>query len=574
MDMQLVHASSNRNQPWRDLSEPGFKSSVYLACWLPRTQTDAIRWIYRSKTSTNIRPVIEARRFLEQHRYLQVERTTNDLRSIKLVSQPAPFLPYAMDRLKEIRPRKGAQVLSDEELEVLRRILDSDWFRKSFTERLEHWRRKGIGSQSLRDVAEYVEEIATVTLVFAKGFPGTSPTTKDVLAAAKFDQFIENWYNTVLKKKPRLISVARRTAAGYRNRVPDEGEVILTKNTLDHPALPPLCIPLSLADKLSRVGRIQLTLLSHLFESLEEAFEFEHHNQEVEFQKLVTVVVSQDMSKFLYNGMVSKTTPHSTYMLPAAQDELEISEKAGLSVSVSWESPAEGIASTLFNDYLSLPSDAREGVRNLVLWAYWTGVREKVEIFLSDVMPGENMAETIRKNKTFLEEEVIPKARKRNYTGQIIAEQALLEILSVTEQLIAKDNLAEFLGFALSVKGKIDDLMRIVLRYHRNYPASGELLFGQLTEEFGERMFDGLIAAGERERIQQLLPRHILEALDVWNGFVSKMLSTYDDDARLSEIRGRLDASKDRLRACLEFLPSLVNLMQGRKIGVAYFWAS
>lgn len=571
MNMPSMHVSPI-TEPWRELAEPGIKGSVYLACWLPRSQTEVIRWIYGTKPATNIRPVIEARRYLQKHGYLKVEDETRDLRRIKLISQPAPFLPYALDKLKRVRPRKGASILSHDELEVLRRVLDSVWFRKSFNERLEDWRKMGMANVSLQTVGEFVEEVSTINTVFAKAFAGILPTTREILASKTFDNFIELWFNTKLKTRPRLVKIARRTALGLLNRIP--GEIVLTKNTLDHPALPPLCMPLELADKLSRVGRIQLTLLENLFEALEDAFEFEKHGQEVEFQKLATSALSQDIGKFLFNGISSKTIPYASYATPEIPDESSISENASVVFSVSWESPSEGIASTLFNDFLSLSNDTREGVSKLVLWAFWTGIREKIEVFLSEMIPGETMNEAISKNKLFLEKEVLPTARSRNDTAYIRSEEALLEILSLTEQSIAKTSLAQFLDFTLGIKGKVDDLMRIVLNHHGNYPASGELLFGELTQEFGERMFGGLVAVGERERVQSLLPRHILEALGVWNGFVSRMLSSYDDDPGFQEIRGRLEASKDNLRNYLEFLPSLADLMKKRKIAIAYLWAS
>lgn len=288
-------------------------------------------------------------------------------------------------------------------------------------------------------------------------------------------------------------------------------------------------------------------------------------------QKLVTKAVSEDIGKTLDNGINNKSTQYTVFLIPPARDEFDVSRQAGVSVSVSWESPGKGIASILFNDYLSLPTAVSNGIAGLILWAYWTGVREKIEIFLADVIPGNNLRYIIEKNISFVEE-VIAKARERNDIRQITAEQALLEILRLTKELIAKDNLADFLDFGLLVKGKVDDLMRIVLRYHGNYPAAGELLFGQFTEEFGERVFDGLISVGERERIQILLPRHMLEALDVWNGFINHLLGIADSPKVLSEIRGNLEESKEKLRKYLSFLPSLATLLKNRQVGALYLW--
>ena len=288
-------------------------------------------------------------------------------------------------------------------------------------------------------------------------------------------------------------------------------------------------------------------------------------------QKLITKAVSTDIGKILDNGIKNKTAPYAVFLIPPAEDEYKVACHAGVSVSVSWESPSRGIASVLFNDYLSLPDGLRDGIGKLILWAYWTGVREDIEKFLSDVSPGDTMQKVINENKKFLEN-VIVEARERNDTDRIAGEQAILQLLRLTEELIAKDNLEDFLRFALSNRGKADDLMRTIIRYHGNYTGAGELLFRQLTEEFGDKTFQGLIAVGERERIQELLPRHILEALDVWNGFISNILGNSEGPRVLSEIRGNFEESKDKLREYQHLLPSLANLMKKRQVGALYLW--
>ncbi len=475
--------------------------------------------------------------------------------------------------MKSDRPRKGVQVLSDDEQTVLYKILDSNWFRKSFTERMEFWKQNGRAIGSLKDVGEYVEEIATIATVFGKAFPGVSPSAKEVLSEKNFDQFMEKWFNTALKHRPRLIAVAHRTSVGYRNRIPYEGETILTRNTLDHPSLPPLCVPLSLADKLSRVGRIQLTLLLQLFESLEEALDPQQLDQEVQFQKLVAATASQDTSKFLYNGTVNRSIPYSVYMTPPERDENDAGQEPSTSIFVSWETPSEGIASTLMNDYFSMPNNAREGIRNLVLWAYWTGVRQYIERPLAELFPREDLQSVIDKNKSFLQD-VIIRARERKDDRQVLGEKAILQLLSLTEELINKDNLADFLRHSIKSRAQVDELTRTILVVHGNYTGAGELLFRNLTHELGERTIDGLIATGQQESLKQLIPRHMLDALDVWNAFLSQILSTQDDDTVFSGIRGRFEESKERLRTYLEFAPGLASLLKKRKIGIVYLWGT
>ncbi len=288
-------------------------------------------------------------------------------------------------------------------------------------------------------------------------------------------------------------------------------------------------------------------------------------------QKLITRAVSEEVGKILDNGIKNKSTPYAVFLIPPPEDEYKVADRVGVSVSVAWESPGQGIASVFFNDYLLLPDNLRDGIGRLILWAYWTGVREMIEKFLSDVSPGDTMQRIIDKNKEFLEK-VIVKARANNWTDQIAGEQAILQLLELTEELIAKDNLADYVTFSLSSRGKVDDLMRAIVQWHGNYTGAGELLFRRLAEEFGERTFQGLIAVGQRERIQELLPRHMLEALDVWNGLIANVLHEGLKQGFLPEVRGNYEESKDKLQRYLHLLPSLADLLKKRQVGALYLW--
>lgn len=95
--------------------------------------------------------------------------------------------------------------------------------------------------------------------------------------------------------------------------------------------------------------------------------------------------------------------------------------------------------------------------------------------------------------------EVIVDAEKRKDTRRVAGEKAVLRILTLTEELIAKENLQEFLSFAAEKRAAVQNLQRTILESFGQYTATGEQLFNHLTMDLGERVFDGLNSVGQQK---------------------------------------------------------------------------
>lgn len=267
---------------WHRLDSPSTESLVYLACWEPRSQNEVVRWIYGPVFPTNIRPVIRARRALQELGYIEILQDSQDLRKIRLVSKPQPFVLFAENKLTTRKSLRGKQSLSQDERTVLLRILDSKWFRQSFVYDLDYKKgdwlaptlRTRLSSQSaLRTIAEFVEEICAMSEVLAlpRGLSGNQPSLRAVLDAVTFDAFMKEWSAVKLESDPAIPEVLERAAARLRSWLPsDERLDMLIQNSLAHPSFPLLCIPTSLAQKLSTIGRVPLTLTLYLMQAIEK----------------------------------------------------------------------------------------------------------------------------------------------------------------------------------------------------------------------------------------------------------------------------------------------------------------
>lgn len=287
------------------------------------------------------------------------------------------------------------------------------------------------------------------------------------------------------------------------------------------------------------------------------------------FQKLITKGVFNDIGKILDNGMINMTIPYTVFLIPP-QDEYKVADTSGMSVSVSWASPGGGIASTLFNDYLCLKEPVREGVGMLIMWAYWAGIRSYVHNFLADVDPGMTVHTKIQELKSLVNKAVVD-AEKRKDTRRLAGEKAVLRILTLTEELIAKENLKEFLSFEAEKRAAVQYLQRTILESFGHYTDTIEHLFSDLTMDLGRRVFDGLNSVGQSKALQSLFPKHMLAALDVWNEFIGTLVGAGGSDA-VSGTRGNLEDPKKMLEGYLHYLPSLADLMNRRKVAALYLW--
>jgi len=275
-------------------------------------------------------------------------------------------------------------------------------------------------------------------------------------------------------------------------------------------------------------------------------------------RKLITKGVINDIGKVQDHGSINMTIPHTIFLIPP-QDELHVADTCGKSLLVSWSTPAEGTASTLVNDYLCLNEPVREGLGKMIVWAYWTGLKNYAQ---------STTIANLQRVKSFVDRAFVAENRKN--IPLTAGEQAVVNIIALTEELLAKENLKEFLSFAIEKETVVKDLERTASKLFVGDIA--KRLFSDLTSDFGERVFDGLDSVGQMERLESLFPKSMLAAQDVWNLFIRSLIVDYVWSSSATSINGNLEESRKKLEDHLCFLPSLADLMKRRKVAALYLW--
>lgn len=256
--------------PWRKLTKPVIESWLYLACWTPKSQTEAIKGIYKDRKLTNIAPVIRARKFLMKAGYIEGVQSV-DLREKKFFSNPEPFVEYAEIRVEGRRSLKGKQKLSDVERTVLIGLLDSRWFRKSF----DQWLSYGVTAPgAMQTTAEFVEELCAISNYLGLVLPERLPQVREVVGQESFDDFLITWSKEKVDPYPRIKRILQFVGMRLLDDLPYDPTVkLLVTEFLSGPSVPALCIPWKLATKLSAIGRVPLTLTLAVDSALRRARE-------------------------------------------------------------------------------------------------------------------------------------------------------------------------------------------------------------------------------------------------------------------------------------------------------------
>jgi len=82
---------------------------------------------------------------------------------------------------------------------------------------------------------------------------------------------MKEWSAAKIEPEPMILESLAIIAASLRRQLPGSKRVnLLIENTLDSSPFPPLCIPPSLAHKLSTIGRVPLTLALSFTKALKE----------------------------------------------------------------------------------------------------------------------------------------------------------------------------------------------------------------------------------------------------------------------------------------------------------------
>ncbi len=285
---------------------------------------------------------------------------------------------------------------------------------------------------------------------------------------------------------------------------------------------------------------------------------------------LVKREVSGNVSKLIDNGLITHSVPYTVFLVPP-QDEDDIIGRADVFRTVRWNSPADGIASLLLNDFHCLEPEERQGITRLLEWAYWCGTREYSERFLPRIDP-RPLKSRLQELKRFIVKEV-EAARTNGDKNKERGEHAILQILELTEKLVGKQTLADFLTEASANKYRIEELQTAVLDAFDTYTSAGEQIFDDLVNDVYAMIMSGLQAAGLWDSISDSLPGHMLAAHDVWISFVSSIIwEDLEDGADLKNVRGNRITSRQKVRLHARHIDTLVRLMRARQVAALYLW--
>jgi len=285
--------------------------------------------------------------------------------------------------------------------------------------------------------------------------------------------------------------------------------------------------------------------------------------------RMVTRDTTDEIEKTVDDGFIHTEIPHAVFVVPPQGAPFDLADRVGRIASiVSWRDPAEGIASLLMNDLQGLDPKTAHGITELVVWAYWTGVREMIENLGG---PGFDLLSVIAKNKAFLSG-IIKEALAKNDQVRVNTETAILQIANSTEELANKHDLAEFVSFYTLQRSRVKELQKRVLDGYGEFTNAGEEVFDKLTEDVGMGILIGFESAGQMEKLKDLIPLHIQSSSRVWTEFGRNLLNLQGWRGELSNVKGNLSESRKRIHELSTHLPALANLLKKRRVAALYLW--
>lgn len=292
---------------------------------------------------------------------------------------------------------------------------------------------------------------------------------------------------------------------------------------------------------------------------------------------LLGLIESLRLNELSANFDVSEgTVPSIISISPTPKDTYETADESELKlgVDVNWESPSNGISSIICNDFLMLSGITRNGITNLMLWAYWVGTQSlKNTQKISDVeMPA--MESNLKRCLEF-STGILDKARKKKDVERVKTEEAIIKILNITLELLKKDNLYEFLSYANEKRGEVMKAENIILAVEGHFMASGERIFHDIVRTKRDMVMKGLSLIGNKTKkmhavkfsFERRLPRD--EA--VWNYFIDFLIELCPDSS-LKEVRGTYEETIAKAKTYLSYLNDLTNVIAKRQIIAIYLW--
>jgi hypothetical protein len=234
-----------------------------------------------------------------------------------------------------------------------------------------------------------------------------------------------------------------------------------------------------------------------------------------------------------------------------------------------WSSPVDLIMRRMLEAFTDLPSEERNGIAQLLAYAYWFGVQEKVKNY--GFQP---LDKVLEKSKSY-SLRCIENAKERGDSRRIQAETKLMEIFDVTKLITSEKNLGELLSLFENYSLEIKSLQSEILSLYGE-PMPGARIF-ESFKEFHMCTLVGLEAAisipsGNLKR-QSLPPkyRYFFSYSEVWDEIVPAIISQFNTDETLANISSDFDIVTV-IRKHARHLISLMDLPFKSKMFIFYVW--
>lgn len=289
----------------------------------------------------------------------------------------------------------------------------------------------------------------------------------------------------------------------------------------------------------------------------------------IEGLRLDEISASFDLSETALPNIVSVSpTPKDTY------ETADMSE-LGIGLDVNWESPPNAISSIISNDFLILPSNTRNGIRNLMLWAYWVGIQsmKHPQKIYDIIMP--SIENNLKKCLDF-SEKVLNKAKKRGWKNRVGTENAIIEILQITLELLTKGNLGDFLSYAHEKRDDVRKFENAILTIEGTFMSSGERIFHRLIGTKSDIFMQGLHIVerktARKDGVKSLFREPELPKDEtVWNHFMDSVID-FSSEAVLEKVEGSYGEAIAKAREYLTYSNHLIDLIRKRQIMAIYLW--
>jgi len=235
---------------------------------------------------------------------------------------------------------------------------------------------------------------------------------------------------------------------------------------------------------------------------------------------------------------------------------------------LSWRDPSKIFASRMLEAMNDYPTYVKDGITKLLAFAYWCGVKSKIEKYAFKPLP-----EVIESSRKFAQKCLSKAEGEWQDPKRVEAEKALIEILNLCERLISKQNLKEFLIFLQENTPKVKILQGEIVKNLGHWLMGGEKIWDSFLD-FHSVVITGLYAAGlisnERRRgSKNFRKRFFFAYSSVWNKFLKEILVACEE---FRDVKGERGDIIPKLKGYAQYLKNLEELPLKSKVIITYMW--